>query len=147
MTTDTKAVARWDVESQDGRDCNAFKRDDGDYVLFIDHERVVGELQDGFERMALKGIEMRNEIDTFRAELDVLNEAQAVCDGTIPSALLHWHQRSLAAESALAASRAEVEGLREAVGTVCEGWTLPDDARKVLEKALWANTAMEKGNV
>ncbi|CAL1778374.1 hypothetical protein BRC2024_HCTLARHO_CDS_0106 [Acinetobacter phage vB_AbaS_Silvergun] len=48
--------------------------------------------------------------------------------------------------TALAASRAEVEGLQKAVGTVCEGWTLPDDARKVLEKALWANTVMENNN-
>lgn len=45
MTTDTKAVARWDIESQDGRDCLHLSREDGDYVLFTDHERVVGELR------------------------------------------------------------------------------------------------------
>lgn len=27
--------------------------------------------------------------------------------------------------------------LREAIATVCEGWTLPADARKILEKAMW----------
>ncbi len=59
----------------------------------------------------------------------------------------HYWEAIDYAQEALAASRAEVEGLRKAVGTVCEGWTLPEDARKVLEKALWANTAMEKGNV
>ncbi|WP_079218894.1 hypothetical protein [Herbaspirillum robiniae] len=38
--------------------------------------------------------------------------------------------------------------LREAIATVCEGWTLPSDARKVLETALWArpdiDTAMKE---
>lgn len=27
--------------------------------------------------------------------------------------------------------------LRQAIATVCEGWTLPTDARKILEKAMW----------
>jgi hypothetical protein len=28
---------------------------------------------------------------------------------------------------------------RDAIATVCEGWTLPADARKILETALWSN--------
>ena len=49
MTTDTKAVARYD--SVDG--CEVAT--DGDYVLFTDHERVVGELEGriGYLRTAL----------------------------------------------------------------------------------------------
>lgn len=35
------------------------------------------------------------------------------------------------------AARSE-ESLRKAIATVCEGWTLPDDARKILEAALFA---------
>lgn len=33
-------------------------------------------------------------------------------------------------------------GLRQAIATVCEGWTLPGDARKILESALWAPAAL-----
>jgi hypothetical protein len=33
----------------------------------------------------------------------------------------------------------EIERLRKAIGTVCEGWTLPPGARKVLESAIWAD--------
>ncbi len=36
----------------------------------------------------------------------------------------------------LAASQAREAKLREAIGTVCEGWTLPEGVRKTLEKAL-----------
>lgn len=31
--------------------------------------------------------------------------------------------------------------LKEAVGTVLEGWTLPDDVRKILEQAYWSDSA------
>lgn len=103
MTTDTKAVARWDSW---GGEKDIQESDTGQFVLFTDHERVVGELRD---------------------ELETLNEAQAVCDGTIPGALLHWHQRALAAESALAASRAEVEGLRAARVAYANEFPLNDD--------------------
>ena len=40
----------------------------------------------------------------------------------------------------LTAAISEIERLRTAIGTVCEGWTLPPGARKVLETALWAET-------
>lgn len=33
----------------------------------------------------------------------------------------------------------ERDRLRKAIETVCEGWTLPDGARKTLEAALWPN--------
>jgi septal ring factor EnvC (AmiA/AmiB activator) len=32
---------------------------------------------------------------------------------------------------------AQAKALRKTIGTVCEGWTLPHDARKVLETALY----------
>lgn len=91
MNTDAKAVARFNFDNYHG--CE-FEADDGYWVLFTDHERVVGKL---------------------RTELDALNEAQAVGDGTISGSLLHWHQRALAAETSLAESRAEVEGLKKDV--------------------------------
>lgn len=39
----------------------------------------------------------------------------------------------------------EPTGLRDVVATVCEGWTLPDDARKMLESALWSNPPQPQG--
>lgn len=41
----------------------------------------------------------------------------------------------------LAERDTKIERLRTAIGTVCEGWTLPEGARKVLEAALWAEAA------
>jgi len=48
MTTDTKAVARWDfdVEVDDYEQFN-----DGNYILFTDHERLVGELRAEIEAL------------------------------------------------------------------------------------------------
>lgn len=127
MTTDTKAVARffWSEDEMD-------EDRSGDYVLFTDHERVVAEL---------------------RAELDAMNEAQAAGDGTISGSLLHWHQRALAAESALAASRAEVEGLRKMLPEVriCVEYAIDygSPSRRADRKELLntIDAAMEKGNV
>lgn len=44
-------------------------------------------------------------------------------------------------EAAIATLRFQRDELRTAIETVCEGWTLPDGARKVLEAALhaWPN--------
>lgn len=42
MTTDTKAVARWDFDAYHG--CE-FGTCDGKYVLFTDHERMMRELR------------------------------------------------------------------------------------------------------
>lgn len=80
MTTDTKAVARWDwdVEVDDYE-----QFDDGHYVLFTDHERVVGELRTALAIRSLPVREYTEEIDSLR--------------------------------TALAASRAEVEGLRSSL--------------------------------
>lgn len=39
MTTDTKAVERWEFVGASVRSASA--RKDGDYVLFTDHERIV----------------------------------------------------------------------------------------------------------
>lgn len=86
MTTDTKAVTRWDVEAKgEGLDSlyvKEFETSCGPYVLFTDHERVVGELKEERMRWFLRAGE--------------------------------YLKRAQAAEAALAASRAEVEGLRAA---------------------------------
>src|ERR1035437_8516505 len=36
-----------------------------------------------------------------------------------------------------------ISNLRKAVETVCEGWTLPEDVRKILETALYAETEIK----
>jgi hypothetical protein len=77
MTTDTKAVARWDWVPEDMHEYQH-----GDYVLFTDHERVVGELQAG---AATTMFRMTDALDKQIEEL----------------------------RTALAASRAEVEGLKK----------------------------------
>lgn len=77
MNTDNKAVARWDIDCMRAQ-MDSF--DDGDYVLFTDHERVVGELQAA----------RNHDFKLF-----------ALADENIASL-----------RAALAASRAEVEGLR-----------------------------------
>lgn len=151
MTTDNKAVARWDAV---GPDMAMDESSSGAFILFTDHERVVGDEVEhrrrwfvrageylsraqAAERSASRSAEeclflrsqrplarklteaeaeietLRTELSASRAELDALNEAQAVGDGTISGSLLHWHQRALAAESDLAESRAEVEGLKK----------------------------------
>lgn len=40
---------------------------------------------------------------------------------------------------------AEIAQLRRAIGTVCEGWTLPPGVREVLESALWSVAAAAAG--
>ncbi|OBR54136.1 hypothetical protein [Paraburkholderia tropica] len=35
-------------------------------------------------------------------------------------------------------------GLRQVIATVCEGWTLPVDVRKILETALWSQADIAK---
>lgn len=82
MTTDNKAVARWDLIALGENTTDMCQQDDGDYVLFTDHERVVGELK-----------YWRGLADGYHAERDV-------------------------GLAALAASRAEVEGLRGAMFAV-----------------------------
>lgn len=109
MTTDTKAVSRWDYTMAGSLGLDPI----GPYVEFTDHERVVGELEIARDYWKGQAGAAISDVTDLRDTLATLNEAQAVCDGTIPSALLHWHQRALAAESALAASRAEVEGLKK----------------------------------
>ena len=76
MNTDTKTVARWDVQTMDERTSS-----DGRWVLFTDHERVVGDLKEERMRWFLRAGE--------------------------------YLKRAQAAEAALAASRAEVDGLKK----------------------------------
>lgn len=55
MTADSKVVARWDVEAKgEGLDSlyvKEFENYSGPYVLFTDHERVLGELRAEIEAL------------------------------------------------------------------------------------------------
>lgn len=101
MTTDTKAVARWEFVGACVRSASA--RKDGDYVLFTDHEQVVGKL--GKDRNEWKQL--------ADSHVEVIREIRTT----------------------LAASRAEVEGLKEMIRTMQNNPEFDFGA------------AMEKGNV
>ena len=62
----------------------------------------------------------------------------AINSTEIPVYMFGELRKALADEQAQAV---EPTGLRDAVAAVCEGWTLPDGARKMLESALWTNPA------
>jgi hypothetical protein len=132
MTTDTKAVARWDFVGAAVRSASSVK--DGDYVLFADHERVVGELVD--EVRTANGTE-----HTLRTTLGWLED--------------EFEKMT----AALAASRAEVEGLRDGLSAVYQygsdtlrgptGETLDDRAwqrQAVLEMTNRASRTLDSGN-
>ena len=53
----------------------------------------------------------------------------------------------LAMLAALKDKDSEIAALREAVEAVCEGWTMPHNARKVLESALWPAQAVQPKHV
>lgn len=116
MTTDTKNVARWNLGFKGLSDRAAMlEHHKGHYILFTDHERVVGELKDHIRLSAISAL-----------ELDAQNRKE------------------------LAASRAEVEGLRKLLGETAQcladvsndvgGWAVEE----VIESSM--NAAMEKGN-
>lgn len=48
-------------------------------------------------------------------------------------------QTALGYKTELAATKATMKALKDAVGLVCEGWTLPADVRKILEAAVYEN--------
>jgi hypothetical protein len=50
-------------------------------------------------------------------------------------------------QAALATQPQATPSLRETVAKVCEGWTLPDGARKMLETALFAQPQAPQGGV
>lgn len=85
MNTDTKAVARWsfDIGSRD-----VYEEVEGPYILFTDHQRVVGELEERAVNMKSWARHDREMIEVLETELETLR-------------------------AALAASRAEVEGLKK----------------------------------
>lgn len=103
MTTDTKAVTRWDLDYTDLFHTRISPLHDGDYVRFTDHERVIGELHHAY---AIH----RQVIDDFHEEIDTLR-------------------------ATLAASRAEVERLKDMIRTMQNNPEFDFDA------------AMENGNV
>lgn len=73
MNTDTNAVTRWDWDYEE-----TFAKWDGDYVLFTDHERVVGELKDHIRLSAISALELdaqnRKELAASRAEVEGLKK-------------------------------------------------------------------------
>lgn len=80
----------------------------------------------GFEAWARK--------ETFSLELD--GAGYYLFSDTL-AAWSAW--RAAKRESGSSTSTSQGAKLRAAVETVCEGWTLPHDARKVLETALWSH--------
>lgn len=148
MTTDTKAVRRWDFIAIDQSTIEIVGNSEGEYVRFTDHERVVGELKRSQNHTNNVLAHADKQIEALRDELETLNEAQAVCDGTIPIALLHWHQRALAAESARAAKSAEVEALSAGLQEILHIHANDNHRPKAFYIAAKAiDAAMEKGNV
>lgn len=75
MTTDTKAVARWNSW---GGEIDIQESDAGQFVLFTDHERVVGELKEHIRLSAISALELdaqnRKELAASRAEVEKLKK-------------------------------------------------------------------------
>lgn len=118
MATDTKAVARWDIGINGlSNTAEILWHYQGRYILFTDHERVVGEL--------------KNRIDVY--------DISQVCDKEeIAKQAILIRNKEFTIETlrtALAASRAEVEGLKNIVRTMQNNPEFDFDA------------AMENGNV
>lgn len=65
-------------------------------------------------------LKLADEIESWRGD--------HFCDAVLPAAV---ELRRLHAKN---------EQLKAAIGTVCEGWTIPPDAIKILEAALYNNT-------
>lgn len=61
---ETKAVARWDVETMDERTSS-----EGRWVLFTDHERVVGDLVKVVDAHRCVIADFAEDIDTLRTAL------------------------------------------------------------------------------
>lgn len=128
MTTDTKAVARWDIGNDGLSDeVKALWHYKGRYVLFTDHERVVGELTSNvheLERLC-DATYVAQGADAYNHACDLIEQLQAerigkgrdpgtegsLCDGLTWAygELLESEDECETLRSALAASRAEVE--------------------------------------
>jgi len=169
MTTDTKAVARWDVESQDSRDCNVFKRDDGDYVRFTDHEQVVAELTSKvheLERLC-DATYVQNGADAYNHACDLIEQLQSeriaagrdpgtegsLCDGLTWAygELMEAESEIDTLRSALAAKSAEVEGYKDALDAIANHYDMDGYGERAwkdlaIEMAERARAAMEKSN-
>lgn len=135
MTTDTNAVARWNSW---GGEIDIQESDTGQFVLFTDHERVVGELTANaheLERLC-DTTYVAQGADAYNHACDLIEQLQAerigkgrdpgtegsLCDGLTWAygELLESEDECETLSTALAASRAEVEGLREACRAIKE---------------------------
>lgn len=169
MTTGTKAMARWEIGS-DGLSNSAemLWHYQGRYVLFTDHERVVGEAwartgeaQLQRDQFWQEAVELRTALAASRAEVEenekVINvwrgrtqRAEAEAKGLSQSLTdsLECEEDYLREISEL---RAEVEGLKKLLGATAQcladlsndigGWAVEE----VIEEAM--NAAMENNNV
>ncbi len=117
MTTDTKAVARWDWDEED---MHAHPK--GDYVLFADHEQVVAELDAALDRACDLVSSYFGQMRALNEEIDQLR-------------------------SALAAKSAEVEGLRDAMFAVYSVAANGGSLSRLHTEIERMRDAMEKGNV
>lgn len=96
MTTDTKAVARWDIGMNGlSNTAEILWHYQGRYILFTDHERVVGEL--------------KNRIDVY--DLSQVCDKEEIAKQAIVIRNKEFTNETL--RTALAASRAEAEELRK----------------------------------
>lgn len=79
MTTDTKAVTRWDWD-----DLSMITDAEGDFVLFTDHERVVGDLgkdRNEWKQLADSHVEVIRELRSALALIDQRDAAPGVGNG------------------------------------------------------------------
>lgn len=78
MTTDIKAVARYYPNKRGGM----MHGNKGDYILFTDHERVVGELKEYIKQSAIAALELdalnRKELAKSRAEVEGLQRVKEI---------------------------------------------------------------------
>lgn len=79
MNTDTKTVARWDIGTDGLSDeVKALWHYKGRYVLFTDHERVVGELDRLVRNVDTENEFLRTTLAASRAEVEGLIEVAKV---------------------------------------------------------------------
>ena len=106
------------------------------------HQQASGRIDDALQ-FASERDEARAEIAALKAGLAVMRDCfpTPAAAGALEDA---WAEAMSMPEcipayvvACVANKDAEIAALRSAIGTVCEGWTLPHDARKILESALW----------
>lgn len=141
MTIDTKAVARWEIGfgGEFNTDPEMTQTDEGDYVTFTDHEQEVGELEEDvahFKKFYIEAINKLAEVAAGRQEaIAALAASRAEVEGL---KLVANHARNLAAWFT-SGNSIPVDGVHM---MKLSSHTVMDDARQLRE----ALAAMENGN-